>query len=428
MAAGADYRIGPYRAVEVLGQGQFGRVYRAHDVRGLEIAVKELRRVSAADRALMRRELEIGRKSISPHVVRILDYDLEGPRPWLAMEFVDGDDLSDLISRRDLTPARIECIARELALGLAALAERHIVHRDLKPANIRIGVADSVKIVDMGLARHASLAATQAGTPVYMAPESLLRGENTHKSDIWSFGAILAEMLTGEVPSLIGGSVARVLSRVPTRWRGLVTACLAVYPEERPTAHEIVSALDPTATVIVPKSPALRPAEPLPVPAQRPSGPTGQPRSASVALALALVLGVYGGHRFYLGHHKQGAIQMFTAGGFLVWLIMDISDILAGRMTDVHGQPLTGRASLRGVRPALYGVPGLLLALPGFGMLVEGDPTGLVVFLLSFVLLALAARKTIATRWKAASERRQRGAADRLTQIGALERELGIAS
>lgn len=436
--------VGPYRVEAVLGQGQFGRVFLARDEKGRRIAVKTLYGVGARDRDLMQRELEIGAKSISPHVVRVLDFDLDAPNPWLAMEYVEGDDLTRLIENRELSEPRVRKIATELAHGLDALSRRGIVHRDLKPHNVRIGVADSVKIIDMGMATRTAMARSIAGTPAYMAPEVLISGESTPKSDIWSFGVIIAQMLTGEAPTYLNGSIESVLRRVPSAWRGLVRSCLSVDPSNRPTAAQLVQELDPSATVFVPavrrqvqprprvSAPAV-PRPDFPVPARM--RPVGPPRSARTALALALILGVYGGHRFYLGYHREGAIQMFTAGGFFVWLIMDISDIVAGRMTDVDGQPLVGPASPREVGAIVldlaaicFGALGLLFGMSGLISLSEGDPTGPGGIALAVIMLSVALLRVFFRGRKAISLRRQRLAEDRLKRIDALERELGLAS
>lgn len=399
-----SHMVGPYTVEEVLGQGQFGRVFLARDEKGRRIAVKALHRVDRLDRDLMRRELEIGAKSISPHVVRVLDFDLDAPTPWLAMEYVEGDDLARLIDDRELTDARIRKISTELAHGLAALSSRGIVHRDLKPHNIRIGVADSVKIIDMGLATRTASGRTIAGTPAYMAPEALGAGKSTPSSDIWSFGVILAQMLTGDVPTYLDDSIETVLRRVPSRWRGLVRSCLSMDPRDRPTAAQLVAALDPSATALRPDvRPQVEPRRRVsPPPAARPAQPApgamrsiGRPRSASTALGLALILGVFGGHRIYLGYHKEGALQMFTAGGLIIWLIMDISDIVAGRMPDVHGQPLVGEPSIRGLLRAIWwivafsaGLLGLALTIPAAAMAMDGDMTFTIVMVVGLILVA----------------------------------------
>ena len=194
-----------YRIVALLGKGGMGEVYRAEDLRLSQVlAIKFLPEALSQDVSALARfhsEVRVARQVSHPNVCRMFDIGDADGWPFLTMEYVDGEDLSSLVRRIGRLPQdkAIE-IARQICAGLAAAHERGVVHRDLKPANIMLDGAGKARITDFGLAGIAATiqgAEIRAGTPAYMAPEQLSGKEVTTKSDIYSLGLVMYEMLTG---------------------------------------------------------------------------------------------------------------------------------------------------------------------------------------------------------------------------------------
>jgi serine/threonine protein kinase len=207
--------LGPYRIVRMLGEGGMGAVYRAKDTRlGRDVAVKVLTAVTLSDHErLIRFEQEARATGMlnHPNLLTIFDVgDSEGT-PFLVSELLEGETLRDRIAKGPLTPRKAVDVASQMAQGLAAAHEKGIVHRDLKPENIFVTREGRVKILDFGIAKLSAkagadgptfqMAATEPGmvmgTVGYMSPEQV-RGEVIDaRSDIFAFGAIVYEMLTG---------------------------------------------------------------------------------------------------------------------------------------------------------------------------------------------------------------------------------------
>jgi serine/threonine protein kinase/Tol biopolymer transport system component len=232
------HRLGPYRIDEFLAAGGMGQVYRATDTRlNREVAIK----VSAA-RFSERFETEARAVASMNHPNICQLYDV-GPN-YLVMELVDGPTLADRIRRGPLPVSEALGIARQIAEALEAAHEKGSVHRDLKPGNIKITPDGVVKLLDFGLAEIAKEpsttgAGTIAGTPAYMSPEQA-RGDSVDKrSDIWAFGAVLYELLSGEA-AFAGHTTSEILETIqqaesdwsalpattPTRIRTLLRRCL----------------------------------------------------------------------------------------------------------------------------------------------------------------------------------------------------------
>jgi hypothetical protein len=193
---------GRYRVVAPLGRGGMGEVYRADDTKlGHPVALKFIRGVLSPE--LLERlysEVRIGRQVSHPSVCRLYDVvEVDGQR-FLAMEYVDGEDLASLLARIGRLPGdKAADIARDLCAGLAAMHDRGIVHRDLKPANVMIDGRGRARITDFGLAVTLAAPGTHgfAGTPAYMSPEQLSGSEVTPRADLYAFGLVTYEMLTG---------------------------------------------------------------------------------------------------------------------------------------------------------------------------------------------------------------------------------------
>lgn len=194
---------GRYRIVGKLGHGGMGEIYRAEDrMIGETVALKFLH-PSHASRHLLE-EARMARQVTHPNVCRVFDIGEVDSRPFISMEYVDGENLSSLLQRIGRLPKdRTVYLARQLFAGLAAAHARGVLHRDLKPANIMIDGRGDVRITDFGIAgreEHEDLRSIAAGTPAYMAPEQILGEEVTAKSDLYSLGLVLYELCTGTYP------------------------------------------------------------------------------------------------------------------------------------------------------------------------------------------------------------------------------------
>jgi len=212
----ANSTLGPYLIGGVLGEGGMGVVYRARDTRlGRDVAIKILTNVTLDDRErLLRFEQEARATGILNHPNLLTIYDVgrdDGGNPYLVSELLEGETLSSRLLRGPLAPRKAVDAALQMALGLAAAHEKGVVHRDLKPDNIFLTRDGRLKILDFGIAKLTGsamadgptfeVAATEPGmvlgTVGYMSPEQV-RGEAVdHRSDLFSLGAILYEMLTG---------------------------------------------------------------------------------------------------------------------------------------------------------------------------------------------------------------------------------------
>ena len=252
-----------YEITELLGKGGMGEVYRARDTTlGRDVALKILPRELSGDPERVARFAREARTLASlqhPNVASIYGFEeVEGTR-FLTMELVEGDDLSEHLSRGGMSVDEALRIARQVAAGLEAAHAKNIVHRDLKPANIKIGPDGDVKILDFGLARAyaddsvedgdpetsptITAAMTNAGvilgTAAYMSPEQARGRPSDTRVDIWAFGVVLFEMLSGKrlfEGETISDTLASVLKTdidwspipadLPPRVRTLLVRCL----------------------------------------------------------------------------------------------------------------------------------------------------------------------------------------------------------
>jgi serine/threonine-protein kinase len=246
---------GRFEVLAVLGAGGMGVVYRAHD-RELRdtVALKTLRVTSADDASLeqLKAELRLARRITHRHVVRVHDFGQLDGVPFISMEYVPGVTLRELLSAGALPFAVSTRIARQVAAGLAAAHEAGVVHYDLKPENVVFEPGGSAKLMDFGLARLARREAGArgfSGTLGYAAPEVMRGAEGGGASDVFAFGVMLQELLTGQRPW--SGSdpkelVHRILNDPPapippasmnsadaSAWIVLVSRCLSVDPGGR---------------------------------------------------------------------------------------------------------------------------------------------------------------------------------------------------
>jgi len=259
-------RIGPFALVGQLGAGAMGRVYLGRSTAGRLVAVKTIK-IELADeagfRARFAHEVAAARQVSGVFTAAVVAADPEADMPWLATAYVPAPSLSQLVAECGPLPVPA---ARWLAAGCAeALESIHsagLVHRDLKPSNVLVS-PDGPRVIDFGVARAAEriqLTVTRGavGTPAYMAPE---QARDTRQasvaSDMFSLGATLAFAATGHAPYQ-GETVMDVLVRLateppdlsglPAELTGIVTACLARSPRERPTSAALLDQLGPFVT------------------------------------------------------------------------------------------------------------------------------------------------------------------------------------
>ena len=209
LATGTTF-AGRYQVIEELGKGGMGRVYKVLDEKIKEkVALKLLKPEISADEEAIERfsnELRLARKISHRHVCRMFDLGEDQGTHYITMEYVPGEDLKSILRMMgQMSAAKAVLVGRQVCEGLAEAHRLGIVHRDLKPQNIMIDREGSVRIMDFGIARSLKVkgmtgAGVVIGTPEYMSPEQIEGQEVDHRSDIYSFGIILYEMMSGRVP------------------------------------------------------------------------------------------------------------------------------------------------------------------------------------------------------------------------------------
>jgi Tol biopolymer transport system component len=218
MSLASGSKLGPYEIVSPLGAGGMGEVYRAHDARlGREVAVKVLTTTVAADAERLRRfeqEAKATGALNHPNILAVYDFGTHEGAPYVVSELLDGETLRTRIGDSPLPQRKALDFAGQIARGLAAAHDKGIVHRDLKPDNLFVTRDGRVKILDFGLAKMTESravdsetglatagpqtgAGTVLGTIGYMSPEQVRGHAVDHRSDIFSFGVVFYEMLTG---------------------------------------------------------------------------------------------------------------------------------------------------------------------------------------------------------------------------------------
>jgi hypothetical protein len=254
---------GRYRVVYPLGQGGMGEVYRADDLKlGQPVALKFVRGdLSSSAKQRLYDEVRLGRQVSHPNVCRLYDIvEVEG-LTFIAMEYVDGEDLASLLSRiGHLPPDKALDIARDLCAGLQAAHDRGVLHRDLKPANVMIDGRGRARLTDFGLAVEQEGAPRDvAGTALYMSPEQLAGGALTARSDVYAVGLVLYEMVAGRrffsastLDELRSQHRTERLSRlgalsgqVDSTFHRVIARCLEEDPQARPASARGVLALLP---------------------------------------------------------------------------------------------------------------------------------------------------------------------------------------
>jgi len=281
MSLATGTKLGPYEVLAPIGAGGMGEVYKAKDTRlGRDVAVKVLP-AHMSGNAELRQRLDREAKTISSlshaHICALYDVGHQDGTDYLVMEYLEGETLADRLAKGALTMDQALKIGIEIAGALDAAHRSGIVHRDLKPGNVML-TKSGVKLLDFGLAKLAApdrTAVSQAtslptamqesqplttrgtilGTFQYMAPEQLEGGEADARSDIFAFGCVLYEMLTGQkaftgksqaslISSIMGSDpppISSIQPMIPASLDRIVKGCIAKEPEHRwSTAHDVM--------------------------------------------------------------------------------------------------------------------------------------------------------------------------------------------
>jgi len=318
---------GRFRIVAPLGRGGMGEVYRADDLKlGQTVALKLLPDSVAQDPARLAQfhnEVRIARTISHRNVCRTYDIGDADGRPFLTMEYVDGEDLASLLKRIGRFPQEkaVE-VARQICAGVAAAHERGVLHRDLKPANVMIDGEGHVRITDFGLAAVAgSIENVRSGTPAYMAPEQLAGREVTERSDIYALGLVLFELFTGK----------RVFDA------SSLNELIALHESGAPvTPSSLVRDLDPLVERAIlrclEREPARRPASALAVSAALPGGDQ---------LAAALAAGETPSPEMVAAAGEKSALQPAIGIGLVVFTLamMTVLTFVSERFAIINRVP-----------------------------------------------------------------------------------------
>jgi TolB-like protein len=263
-------RIGQYEVLEPLGSGGMGDVYRAHDTRLDRFVALKLVLDAGSDRSADRvlREARAASALNHPNICTVYEVGQFGSRPYLAMEYIDGQPLSSAMPAEGFEPADVLKYGVQIAEALAHAHERGVIHRDLKAANVVVTPEGCAKVLDFGIAKRLTAtgaggrtgtltdAGTISGTLAYIAPERLRDHPADTRSDIWALGVLLYEMASGRrpfagnTPFEVSSAILKDLppplpARVPARLRNVILTCLEREPAKRfQHASAVVAALN----------------------------------------------------------------------------------------------------------------------------------------------------------------------------------------
>jgi serine/threonine protein kinase/tetratricopeptide (TPR) repeat protein len=285
--------LGPYEIVALVGAGGMGEVYRARDNRiGRDVAIKVLPTEFAANQERLRRfeqEARMAGALDHPNILAVHDVGTHEGSPFIVSELLEGETLGDCLRLGALPLRKAIEFAVQIAQGLAAAHEKGIIHRDLKPWNVFITKDGHVKILDFGIAKlvtprnpkpnkattvvETTAASVTLGTVGYMSPEQVRGHALDHRSDIFSFGCVLYEMLSGRPPfkrETAPDTTSAILHEDPPALRdtghgippvldGIVTRCLEKGPEARfSSAHDLALALQAEGEALITPTSAAR--------------------------------------------------------------------------------------------------------------------------------------------------------------------------
>ena len=376
-------RIGPYLVLAPLGVGGMGEVWKARDTRvDREVAVKVLAPdVAGVPDRIVRfaREARVLAQLRHPAIAALLSFEEADGRPLLVMELAEGETLAEKIAAGALPVREALSIARQIGEALEEAHEKGIVHRDLKPANVKVSIDGKVKLLDFGLAKawaaepasgmsaedEAALVTKTSdqttpgsvvGTVSYMAPEQARGRPVDKRADIWAFGVVLFEMLTGQrlfARETTSDAVVAVLTHDPD-WsllpegtpegvKRLLRRCLARDAKNR--LHDIADARLELEESNEPEP--LAPDSSVAGPAEMRSRPAKRPRAVRAALVAALVVASAAGSAFVATHRARTAPPTFRN---LSW---SHGDVFSARLTP-DGENVVYSAAFDGRPLALY--------------------------------------------------------------------------
>jgi serine/threonine-protein kinase len=325
--------LGKYEIKRTLGRGAMGVVYEGWDpIIARRVAIKTVKLPDDSDPetedalARFRREAQAAGRLTHPNIVAVFDYGETSDLAYIVMEFVDGPPLKASLDKQErFALADTARVMQDLLAGLQFSHERGVVHRDIKPANVMLTSAGQAKIADFGIARIESSSMTQAGTllgtPAYMSPEQFMGQVVDARTDIYSAGVLLYQLLTGERP--FEGSMSAIMHKAlnteppapsqisvtaPPSFDAVVRRAMAKRPQDRfPSASAFAEAMraalehqaepaivEGETTMVAPPPAATGPA--APPPASIPLAASGRHAGKPIAAAAAvLVLGIVGG-------------------------------------------------------------------------------------------------------------------------------------
>ena len=263
-------QVGRYAILEIIGSGANGKVARAHDpMIGRQVAIKLFPKELASGAARQRfiQEARVVGQLSHPAIITLHDMGIDEPTqtPYLVMEFLEGQPLDRILDRGSLPFARACAWGAEMAVALGVAHRKGVIHGDVKPANMLITDDGRVKLMDFGMARLGGKDTNGSpllGTPAYWCPEQIVGKAQDARSDLFSLGVVLYEMVTGKRPfdaDSLQGICGRVLSStplppsqanpsLPTAFDNIVARCLAKDPKARyATAEALAEELYPLA-------------------------------------------------------------------------------------------------------------------------------------------------------------------------------------
>jgi len=256
-------KVGRYEILEVIGVGANSRVARAFDpliarIVAIKLFPTELARGEARNRFVQ--EARVVGQISHPAVIALHDMGIDEPSqtPYLVMEFIQGQSLEKLLEKGSIPSSKACAWAAEVATALAVAHRKGVIHGDVKPANILITEDDRIKLTDFGMARLASRDSKDTpllGSPAYWCPEQIVGKPQDARSDIFSLGVVMYEMVTGHRPfdaDSLQGICSRILSStplppshanpsVPAAFNELIASCLAKDPSQRCASAETLA-------------------------------------------------------------------------------------------------------------------------------------------------------------------------------------------